>query len=143
MLVVFSLDVLVAAMVEGHPDHSRCSAALRKAKRGELTMLVAQPTVTDLFAALTALPVRPRITASMAARLVKGNIDPSQVIAVSPAAVWQVVDRAARTGARGREVAELVVVHAAQTANADHVLSLDPRALDRLGDLPPGYVIAP
>ena len=143
MVVVFSLDVLVAAMVEGHPDHARCSAALRRAKTGEWTMLVAQPTVTDLLAALTALPVRPRITASMALRLVKGNIDPSQVIAVSPAAVWQVVDRAARAGARGREVAELVVAHAAQSAGADQVLTLDPKPLERTGELPAGFLMAP
>ncbi|MBS1707440.1 MAG: hypothetical protein JSS65_01825 [Armatimonadetes bacterium] len=143
MVVVFSLDVLVAALVEGHPDHTRCASWVSKAKRGELTMLVAQTTVTELFAALTALPVRPRITPGMASRLVKGNIDPSQVIAVSPAAVWAVVDRAARTGARSREVAELLVIHAAQSANADHVLSLDHRSLDRLGDVPSGFVLAP
>ncbi len=143
MVVVFTLDVLIAAMVEGHPDHARCAAWLRRAKNGEATMLVAQPTVTDLFAALTVLPVRPRISPAMAGRLVHGNIDPSQVIAVSPAVDWAVLERATRNGVRGRDLTELVAVHAAQMAGADHVVSLESKALSRVPDIPSGFVITP
>lgn len=60
--VLFDTSVLVAALVKPHPAHTRAFPWLKKAKSGELTMIVSSHTLAEIYAVLTTLPVSPRIT---------------------------------------------------------------------------------
>ena len=75
MKVLFDTSTLVAAMVEDHPAHERCWSCLRRAWAAEVEMLVAVHTLAELYAVLSSLPVRPRLTSETARRLIQENVE--------------------------------------------------------------------
>ncbi|HEV2064753.1 MAG TPA: PIN domain-containing protein, partial [Thermoanaerobaculia bacterium] len=75
MKVLFDTSVLVAAMVEPHPVHERALSWLKRARVGDFEFLVASHTLAELYAVLTTLPVRPRISPEIASRLVQQNVE--------------------------------------------------------------------
>ncbi|HJS57618.1 MAG TPA: type II toxin-antitoxin system VapC family toxin [Vicinamibacteria bacterium] len=65
MKVLFDTSVLVAAMVEGHPEHDRALAWLERARRGALEFFVAAHSLAELCAVLSASwPARPSTSRS-------------------------------------------------------------------------------
>ena len=75
MKILFDTSVLVAAVVQPHPMHSRALPWLKRAKAGEYDFVVATHTLAELYAVLTTLPVKPRISSSTAWRLIQENIE--------------------------------------------------------------------
>jgi predicted nucleic acid-binding protein len=62
MKVFLDTSILVAAFVEGHPYHTQALPWVQRAKRREIQGVIAAHTLAELYAVLTALPVRPRIS---------------------------------------------------------------------------------
>jgi predicted nucleic acid-binding protein len=56
---LFDTSVLVAAMVEAHPNHTAALPWLQRAKPGLVTGLVAAHSLAELYAVLTTLPIQP------------------------------------------------------------------------------------
>jgi len=84
MRVLLDTSVLVAAMVEAHPDHARALPWLQRAKRKEIAALVACHSLAELYSVLTTLPVHPRISPTTAWHLIQENIlEALEVIALS------------------------------------------------------------
>lgn len=85
MKVVFDTSVLVPAMVKVHLMHSRAWIWLERAKSRELEFVVAAPTLAELYAVLTTLPVRPRITPDVALKLIADNVQAeAQILPLQP-----------------------------------------------------------
>ena len=57
MRVLFDTSALVAAIVEGHPQHDRAFPWLDKARKGALTYFVASHSLAELYAVLSTYPV--------------------------------------------------------------------------------------
>ena len=62
---LFDTSVLVAAIVDGHPKHEKALPWLSKAKAQEIEFIVSSHTLAELYAVLSALPVKPRISPSV------------------------------------------------------------------------------
>ena len=77
MQVFFDTTVLVAASEQSHPHHARALPALRRVVAGQDTGFVSAHSIAETYAALTRLPVQPRIHPSEAARIITENIVPS------------------------------------------------------------------
>lgn len=75
MKVFFDTSVLVAALVQPHPMHSRAINWLKQVKSRQFDMVISSHTLAELYAVLTTLPVSPRITPEMAWRLISENIE--------------------------------------------------------------------
>src|SRR5437899_4686508 len=67
-------SVLVAAMVESHPAHDRALPWLQRVRDGSDAGLVAAHSLAELYAILTTLPVRPRISPATAGELIRTNV---------------------------------------------------------------------
>jgi predicted nucleic acid-binding protein len=74
MQVFFDTSVLVAASETSHPHHTQAWPALHRVAAGEDVGFISVHSLAETYAALTRLPVRPRIHPSEAARLVTDNI---------------------------------------------------------------------
>jgi hypothetical protein len=74
--VFFDTSVLVAASEQGHPHYRQALPALRRvtARRDQGYMSV--HSIADMYAALTRLPVQPRIHPAEAVRIISDNILP-------------------------------------------------------------------
>ena len=68
MRTLFDTSVLVAACIEGHPKHERALPWLSKAKAQEFEFVVSSHTLAELYAVLTTLPVKPRISPNVSWR---------------------------------------------------------------------------
>lgn len=74
MRVFFDTSVLVAASVAGHPHHARALPVLRQVAVGADEGFAGVHSIAETYAALTRLPLQPRIHPSEAARIIRDNI---------------------------------------------------------------------
>jgi len=76
MDVFFDTTVLVAASVRSHPHHPQAFAALRRVASGRDIGFMSAHSIAETYAALTRVPVEPRIHPAEAARIVTVNLLP-------------------------------------------------------------------
>src|SRR5205085_824846 len=70
----FDTTVLVAASEQSHPHHAQARPALLRVAAGKDKGFMGLHSIAEVFAALTRLPVQPRIHPVEAARIVTDNI---------------------------------------------------------------------
>lgn len=127
MKILFDTSVLVAAIVEPHPMHSRALPWLQRAKAGEFDFVVASHTLAELYAVLTTLPVKPRISPSTAWRLVHENVEISaKMVSLSPSDYKSTVKHMADLGLSGGTVYDALVAKAARKSRVERVLTFNP-----------------
>ena len=133
MRVLFDTSVLVAASVEPHPMHDRAFVWLRRAKAAELEMLVASHTIAELYAVLTTLPVRPRITPDTALRLILENVRKNaRIVALSASDYDVTIERLAGLGLPGGAVYDALIARAAEKSSAERLLTLNTTDFERV-----------
>lgn len=126
MRVFFDTSVLVAAMVEAHPAHSRAAPWLRRAKTGEIEFFIAAHTLAELYAVLTRLPTAPRVSPAAAQRLVDENVaSRSQIVALEVADYRALLGRLAKLELAGGAVYDGLIALAAEKAGANRLLTLN------------------
>jgi predicted nucleic acid-binding protein len=74
MKTLFDTSVIVASLVEAHPLHRRAFPWLKQAKEKDFELIVAGHTVAEVYAVLSTLPTKPRISPAVAWRLFHENI---------------------------------------------------------------------
>lgn len=74
MQVFLDTSVLVAASASCHPHHAQALPALRRVANGEDRGFIGVHSIAETYAALTRLPVQPRIHPSEAGRIIRENI---------------------------------------------------------------------
>ncbi len=122
----FDTSVLVAAMVESHPHHERCVARLEKARAGGAAWAVAAHSLAETYVVLTTLPVKPRISAALALRLIRENIVGSaEIVVLSPQEYLSTVADLSAAGIAGGAVYDAMLAAAAEKAGATRVLTLN------------------
>lgn len=76
MNTFFDTTVLVAASVRSHPHYAQALPALRRAVTGRDHGFLSTHSIAEVYAALTRIPVVPRIHPAEAARIVNENLLP-------------------------------------------------------------------
>lgn len=74
MQVFLDTSVLVAASESSHPHHAQALPVLRRVAKGDDQGFVGVHSIAETYAALTRLPVQPRIHPSEAGRIIRENI---------------------------------------------------------------------
>ena len=74
MQVFLDTSVLVAASVASHPHHVQALAVLSRVAKGDDNGFIGVHSIAETYAALTRLPVVPRIHPSEAGRIIRENI---------------------------------------------------------------------
>jgi len=126
MKVLFDTSVLVASLVQSHPQHGRALPWLRRGKTGECDMYVSSHTLAELYAVLTTLPVSPRITSGISWRLIHENIEPSAtIVSLSSSDYIRTVKLISEMGLSGGIIYDALIVSAALKSRADRLLTLN------------------
>lgn len=126
MKVLLDTSVLVAAMVEAHPDHERALPWLQRAKRGELAAIVVSHMLAELYSILTTLPVQPRISPSTAWHLIQENILSSlEVVALSKNDYQAVLEHLSETGIIGGATYDALIAYAASKAAVTQLVTFN------------------
>jgi len=126
MKTLFDTSVLVAAIVEPHPMHTRALPWLQRAEAGEIDFLVASHTLVELYAVLTALPLKPRISPLTAWRLVHDNVETSaRIISLSPSDYKDTIKYMSELGLTGGIISNALIVKAAQKSGVERLLTFN------------------
>jgi predicted nucleic acid-binding protein len=126
MKILFDTSVLVAGIVEAHPMHNRALPWLQRGKAGEFDFMVTTHSLAELYAVLTKLPVKPRISPATAWRLVHENVETSaRLVPLSPSDYRYIVKRMAEFGLTGGIIYDALIARAAQKSGVERLLTFD------------------
>jgi predicted nucleic acid-binding protein len=113
-------------MVESHPAHVRAFPWLKQAKENQLELVVASHTLAELYAVLSTLPVKPKISTSVAWRLIKENIESTgKVISLTPVEYSSTIKSLSDKGLTGGITYDALIAKVAQKAKVDKLLTLN------------------
>jgi predicted nucleic acid-binding protein len=119
----FDTSVLVGAFYGDHPRHSACLRLLEDASKK--THFCAAHAVAELYAVMTRLPVRPRITPEQGLLFVENLRDHFSVITLSAAEQFEAAAEVARRGLGGGKVYDLLTLKCALKSDAECVYALN------------------
>ena len=126
MKILFDTSVLIAGLVETHPMHKRAFPWLKRATANEFEMIVASHTIAELYAVLSTLPIKPRITPLIARKLITENIEPnSKIISLSPGEYKAVIKQISELGLTGGVIYDALIAKVAQKSKVDRLLTLN------------------
>jgi predicted nucleic acid-binding protein len=142
--ILFDTSVLVAAMVESHPHHALALPWLQRVQQKSEVGVLAAHTLAELYAVLTRLPVHPRIPPSVAVQLIRTNVlTICKVVALSGDDYITLLDHLANVGIMGGAVYDAVLLHTAQKANVDQIVTLNESDFRRVYPLLADRVVSP
>lgn len=126
MKTLFDTSVLVAAVVEPHPMHTRALPWLQRAKTGTIDFFVASHTLAELYAVLTTLPLKPKISPLTAWRLVHDNVETSAtIISLSASDYRDTIKHMSELGLTGGIIYDALIVKAAQKSGVERLLTFN------------------
>ena len=130
MKAFFDTSVLVGAFYGDHPRHTACLRLLEDASKR--THFCAAHAMAELYAVMTRLPVRPRITPEQGLLFVENVRDNLSVVTLSAAEQFEATAEAARRGLGGARVYDLLTLKCAVKAGAERVYALNLPEFTRL-----------
>jgi len=144
MKTLFDTSVIVAALIESHPLHGRAFPWLKQAKTQKFELIVASHTLAELYAVLSTLPLKPRISASVAWRLIKENIESiGKVTSLSPAEYSSTIKKLSERGLSGGIIYDALIAKVAQKAKVARLLTLNVDHFKRVWPDSENIIIAP
>jgi predicted nucleic acid-binding protein len=124
--VFFDTSVIVAASVADHPHHSRAWPALQRVAMGKDQGFVGAHSIAETYAALTRVPVVPRIHPSEAGRIVRDNV--LRICSVVPADAAQSLETLATVqeeGLPGAKIYDVLLLACAARSGAERVYTFN------------------
>jgi predicted nucleic acid-binding protein len=144
MKALLDTSVLVAALVEPHPEHLRALPWLAKAKSRSTELVISSHTIAELYAVLSTLPVSPRITPGFAWRLIHESIEPHvSIVSLTSSEYIATVRHLSEIGLSGGAVYDALIVKAAQKAVADRIVTFNVNDFKRVWPEGASGIVAP
>ncbi len=126
MKILFDTSVLIAAVVEPHPMHTRALPWLQRARTGEFDFFAANHTLAEMYAVLTTLPLKPKISPSTAWRLVHDNVETAaRLVSLSPSDYKNTLRHMSELGLTGGVIYDALIARAARKSQVDHLLTFN------------------
>jgi predicted nucleic acid-binding protein len=142
--VYFDTNVLIAALVQGHPHHAPAKSELTRVSKGLVRGFVSSHGIAELYSVLTRAPFVPRILPVEAWKLIDTSVLPHFVLEeISALEYRRVLERCSTGGVVGGRVFDALHVEAARKAGCERLLTFNLRDFLALSDGPDGWIAAP
>lgn len=136
MKLCLDTSVLVAALVEAHPHHGLAFPRLKSVHDGKVAGAITTHALAELFATLTALPLKPKIPPSEARRMVERIIGARfELIPLTAEIYAEALDLTVRQGLASGAIYDAIHLTGARSADCDRLLTLN---LKHFRSLAPG-----
>jgi predicted nucleic acid-binding protein len=120
--IFFDTTVLVAASEQSHPHYTQAWPALVRVAAGQDKGIMGLHSIAELFAALTRLPVQPRIHPVEAARNVNENILPHfEVVFPGEEDYVEVMNTMASGGWSGARIYDALLLRCAARSGVERI----------------------
>jgi predicted nucleic acid-binding protein len=144
MKIFFDTSVLISAMIEAHPRHAVSFPWLKRAKAKEFDWAVCSHTLAELYATLTSMPLRPRITPEIAVKLLHENIEKeAQVVSLTGRDYLATIKNISKLNLPGAIIYDAMIAQAAEKFRADHLLTHNEEDFSRLFPQKNSFLIFP
>ncbi|UFP96115.1 type II toxin-antitoxin system VapC family toxin [Gloeobacter morelensis] len=134
MKVLFDTSVLVPALVHSHESHEVCWSWIERARSGQVQGLMAVRTLTESYAVLTRLPLRPRLQPLLAKRLIFALSEYVSAVSLTTGDYRSVLALVAELGLPGGGIYDALIAQTALQSRSDVLLTLNPSDFTRLGE---------
>ncbi len=126
MKILIDTSVIIAALVESHPMHQRAFPWLKKAKEHHFELIIASHTRAELYAVLSTLPIKPRISPAAAWRLVHENIEAiGKIVSLTAAEYSSVIKKISERGLVGGITYDALIAKVAEKSKVEQLLTLN------------------
>lgn len=126
MRTLFDTSVLVAAFIEAHPKHERALPWLSQAKAQEFECVVSSHTLAELYAVLTTLPVKPRLSPGVSWRLIHENIERvAKTVSLSPVEYKALMKRASEMELSGGIIYAALIAKVAEKSKVERIVTFN------------------
>ncbi len=126
MKVFFDTSVLVAASEQGHPHYGQAWPALRRVTARRDRGFISVHSIAEMYAALTRLPVQPRIHPAEAARIITDNILPHfEMVPVEKNDYTEALRVVADGGWSGAKIYDALLIGCAARSHADRIYTFN------------------
>ena len=126
MDIFFDTTVLVAASEQSHPHYAQARPALLRVAAGRDKGFMGLHSIAEVFAALTRLPVQPRIHPVEAARIVTDNILPHfEVVSLGKEDYLEVLNTMASGGWIGAKIYDALLLRCAGRCAVERIYTFN------------------
>lgn len=126
MNIFFDTSVLVAASERSHPHHVQARPALLRVIVGKDKGFISAHSIAEIYAALTRLPVQPRIHPMEAARIVTENLVPNfDVVPVRKQDYVEALTATAAGGWTGGKIYDALLLRSARSCSAERIYTFN------------------
>lgn len=133
MNILFDTSVLVAAFEVSHPRHANCLPWLQQAQSQEIQGWICSHPLAELYAVLPRLPVRPPIAPAIAEQLITLNLPAFEVVLLTREDYQQAIQTMVQRQLPGGGIYDALIAQAAIKAEAERLLTLNPKDFTRFG----------
>jgi predicted nucleic acid-binding protein len=124
--IFFDTTVLVAASEQSHPHYTQARPALLRVAARRAEGFISAHSIAEIYAALTRLPVQPRIHPVEAARIVTENILPHfEVVPLSKSDYLEALNSMAGGGWIGAKVYDALLLRCAARCGAERIYTFN------------------
>ena len=128
MKILLDTSVLVAAIVDAHPNHARALTWLKRAKQNGVFAYIAAHTLAELYAVLTRLPVQPRLSATTALQLIQENVVSTfEIVTLDSDDYKTILVHLAQLGITGGAIYDALIAHVAYQIQVDYLITFNER----------------
>jgi predicted nucleic acid-binding protein len=144
MRTLFDTSLLIAALVESHPMHEKAFPWLKQAKEKKFELFVASHTLAELYAVLTTLPIKPRISANSAWKLIHENIDGiGKIVSLTPSEYFSTIKRISELGLAGGITYDALIAKVAEKSKVERLITLNTDHFRRIWPGDKKVIVAP
>jgi predicted nucleic acid-binding protein len=124
--IFFDTTVLIAASEQGHPHYAQARPALLRVAAGQDKGFISLHSVAEVYAALTRLPVQPRIHPVEAARIVTDNILPHfEVVSLGKKDYLEALNTMASGGWIGAKIYDALLLRGAARCAVERIYTFN------------------
>jgi predicted nucleic acid-binding protein len=133
MRVFFDTNVLVAASEQTHPHHGPAFQALSRVAGKRDQGFMSSHSIAETYAALTRMPVRPRIHPTAAVRIITDNIVPNfQMVPIARKDYLEALKAVGDGGWSGARIYDALIVGCAARSGAERIYTFNLSDFQRL-----------
>ena len=144
MRTLLDTSVVVPAVLQRHPFHSRALPWLSKAETGEIDGIISSHTLAEVYKVLTGMNSRPRFTSSQVIEIISDKLlSTFEIVTLDADEHLAALEQLAILNIRGGTIYDGLIAYAALKANVAQIVTFNERDFTRLSAGLPLQIIVP
>jgi len=134
MKVLLDTNIIVAASIEAHPNHSVSLPWIQQVRSQKITGYISTHSIAEIYAVMTRLPLPKPLSPQQTYDLIVNNVMAFHFVDLETADYLEVLKNVTQLKITGGGIYDAIIAQAALKANVDILLTLNSKHFTRLGE---------